>query len=166
MRTLKNRIPTVRYASLILLSLSVMISASVSGSSLPAFAGNKKPIDWEHDKNVAKARQLRATNNVEEAQKLIDDQLKKHPEAAVLHCELGKCYKARFKQAEARSELKRATELDNNCAEAWYELGAIYEKDNDFQMAVDAYEKYLALAPFADRKDSVKDRLNFCKSKL
>ena len=42
----------------------------------------------------------------------------------------------------------------------------MYEGDKEWQLAIDTFEKYLSLAPFGDRKESVKDRVAFCKSKL
>ncbi len=149
--------------SLAAMALVLIVTGGLLGTSLPAYGGDK-PIDW--DKKLVKARQLMDTNNVEEAMKIYDEQLKKHPEVAPLHCDFGKCLKKRGKLSLARSEFKRATEVDPNYAESWYELGAMYESDKDYQLAVNSFERYLSLAPYSERKDAVKDRLNFCKQKL
>lgn len=149
--------------SLAAMALALVVAGGLLGTGLPAY-GSDKPIDW--DKKLVKARQLMDTNNVEEAMAIYEEQLKKHPEVAPLHCDLGKCLKKRGKLSLARSEFKRATEVDANYAESWYELGAMYESDKDYQLAVNAFERYLSLAPYSERKDAVKDRLNFCKQKL
>lgn len=139
---------------------AMILSSGFSGLS---YAGNK-PVDW--DKELVKVRNLIDTNNIEEAMKLLDKQLKKHPDAAQPHVDLGKCYKKRGKLSLARSEFRRATEVDPNYAESWYELGSMYQVDKEWQLAVTSFEKYLALAPYSERKDQVKDRINFCKSQL
>lgn len=150
-----------RHANVAALALAMIVTGVFSGSS---FAGNKV-IDW--DKELAKPRQMMDTNNVEEAVKYINDKiLKKHPDSAPAHCDLGKCYKKRGKLSLAKSEFRRATELDANYAESYYELGSMYQSDKEWQLAVDSFEKFLSLAPYHERKDSVKDRVNFCKSKL
>jgi tetratricopeptide (TPR) repeat protein len=140
-----------------------VVGACFSGSSNCAIAGSK-PIDW--DKKLAKERQLTATNNVEEAIKILEEFEKKHPEAGPVHTDMGKCLKLRGKLSAAKAEFRRSTEVDANYAEAWYELGAMQESDKEWDMAVASYERYLAIAPYSERKDSVKDRINFCKSKL
>jgi tetratricopeptide (TPR) repeat protein len=156
----QNRRQHIRLAAV---ALAVIIAGGFSGSGLSALAA-PKPIDW--DKELVKERQLLETNNVEEAVKILDKYLKKHPEAAALHSDMGKALKKRGKLAEARAEFKRATEVDANYPDAWYELGAIYENDKEWQLAIDTFERYLSVAPYGDRKESVKDRVNFCKSKL
>ena len=128
-----------------------------------ADAGNKQ-IDW--DKKLVKVRQLIDTNNVEEAMKLLREQLRKHPEAGPLHTELGRSLKIRGKMGAAKDEFKRSTEVEPGYADAWYELGAMEEVDKEYKSAIDAYERYLQTNPSSDRKDSVLNRINFCKSKL
>jgi tetratricopeptide (TPR) repeat protein len=157
---MQNRRQQIRLAAM---AMAVVVTGVVSGSGLPAFAG-KKVIDW--DKELVKERQLFETNNVEEAMKILEKYLKKYPEAAPVHCDMGKCLRKRGKIGLARAEFRRGTEVDGNYAENWYELGASYETDKEWQLAVDAFEKYLALAPYSDRKEAVKDRINFCKQKL
>lgn len=157
---MQNRRLHIRLAAM---ALAVVVTGVFSGSSLPAFAG-KKPIDWE--KELVKERQLMETNNVEEAMKILDKYLKKYPDAGPVHCDMGKCLRKRGKIGQARAEFRRGTEVDPNYAENWYELGASYETDKEWQLAVDCFEKYLSLAPYSDRKESVKDRINFCKAKL
>lgn len=144
-------------------ALAIVVTGGFSGLCLPAFAA-PKPIDW--DKELVKERQMLETNNVEEAMKVLDKYLKKHPEVAALHSDMGKALKKRGKLAEARAEFKRATEVDANYADAWYELGAMYQNDREWQLAIDAFERFLSVVPYADRKEAVKDRVNFCKAKL
>jgi len=143
-------------------TFAFLLLTVLSSSSIALAA--PKVIDW--DKELVKERQMLETNNVEEAMAVLNKYLKKHPEAAALHTDLGKAYKKRGKNSLARAEFKRATEVDGNYADGWYELGAMYESDKEYQLAIDAFEKYLSVAPYGDRKDAVKDRVAFCKAKL
>ncbi len=141
--------------------LAVLFLAAGFGQG--SLASNK-PIDW--DKRLAKARQLMDTNNVEEAMKILSDELKKHPEAAAPHTDLGKAYKKRGKMMLAKSEFRRATEVDPSYAEAWYELGAMEQADKEFELAVRAFERFLQMQPYSDRKATVEERIRACKSNL
>ena len=143
-------------------STSVLVALLFALNS-PVVAKDK-PIDW--DKRLVKARQLMDTNNVEEAEKIYDAELKKHPESAAVRTDLGKCYKKRGHQMQAKASFKRATEVEPTYAEAFYELGAMQEADKEYELAVGSYETFLQLAPYADRRESVKDRINFCKGNL
>jgi tetratricopeptide (TPR) repeat protein len=146
------------------LVLIALVAGVFSGSCfLPAISA-PKPVDW--DKELAKERHMMDTNNVEEAMAIISKYLKKHPEAAPLHTDMGKALKIRGKLSAAQGEFKRATEVDGNYADAWYELGSMYQSNNEFQLAVDSFEKYLSIAPYGDRASAVKDRISFCKQKL
>jgi|AGTN01.1.fsa_nt_gi hypothetical protein len=83
----QNRRQQIRLTAM---ALAVTATGGFSGSCLPAFA-TPKPVDW--DKELVKERQLLETNNVEEAMKILDKYLKKHPEAAALHTDMGKALK-------------------------------------------------------------------------
>jgi tetratricopeptide (TPR) repeat protein len=123
-----------------------------------------KVIDW--DKKLAKPRQLMETNNVEEAIKIYEDLLKKHADSAAVHTELGKCYKRRGKLSMAKAEFKRATEVESTYADAWYELGAMYQSDKEYDLAAQAFSRFIQMAPYSEKKDAVLDRIKFCKSQL
>jgi tetratricopeptide (TPR) repeat protein len=123
-----------------------------------------KVIDW--DKKLAKPRHLTETNNVDEAIKIYEDLLKKHADAAPVHTDLGKCYKIRGKASMAKAEFKRATEVEPTYAEGWYELGAMYQSDKEYDLASQAFSRFIQLAPYSEKKDAVLDRIKFCKSQL
>ena len=86
----QNRRQHIRLAAA---ALAVVVTGVFSGSVLSA----PKPVDW--DKELVKERQMLETNNVEEAMKVLDKYLKKHPEAGALHSDMGKALKKRGKQA-------------------------------------------------------------------
>jgi tetratricopeptide (TPR) repeat protein len=152
-------IRSIAAASLIAVSMAVLIP----GLSLPAKASDKQ-IDW--DDKLAKERQLMTTNNIDEALKILDKYLEKHPESGACHTDKGKCLRRRGHVADAKSEFQRSTEVEPNYAEAWYELGAIQQTDKEYDMAVNSFERYLQIVPGSDKKDAVKDRINFCKSQM
>lgn len=140
------------------------ITAMIAVSLSPCALAGDKVIDW-NDK-LAKERQLMTTNNIEEAMKILDKYLEKHPESGALHTDKGKCLRRRGKVAEAKSEFQRSTEVEPSYADAWYELGAIQQSDKEYDMAVGSFERYLQIYPSSDKKDAVKDRINFCKSQM
>ncbi|HEY9791062.1 MAG TPA: hypothetical protein V6D22_11720 [Candidatus Obscuribacterales bacterium] len=144
------------------LSIASLVTVSSMLLLAPNALAGSKQIDW--DEKLAKERQLYITNNVEEAMKIVDKYLEKHPEAGALHCDKGKCLKRRGHVANAKSEFKRGTEVEANYAENWYELGSIQQSDKEYDLAVDSFERYLQIAPGGDKAGSVKDRINFCKS--
>ena len=148
-----------RKVSLAIALVSLVLSSSVACPD--AFAG--KAIDW--DKKLVKARQLIDTNNCEEAMKIIQDFMKKHPESGALHTEMGKALKQRGKMGQAKAQFKRSTEVEPAYAPAWYELGAMQEVDKEYKIAIDSYERYLQMDPATDRKGAVQERIAFCKSK-
>jgi tetratricopeptide (TPR) repeat protein len=121
-----------------------------------------KPIDW--DQKLVKERQLVATNNIEEAMKILDDYLVKHQDVGALHTDKGKCLKKRGRTGEARTEFQVSTQVDPDYAEAWYELGAIQQSDKDYDAAAKSFDQYLQLNPGATNRDAVKERINFCKT--
>jgi tetratricopeptide (TPR) repeat protein len=143
-------------------ALAIALVSVVLSSCPDAFAG--KPVDW--DKKLVKARQLIDTNNCEEAMKIIQDFMKKHPESGALHTEMGKALKQRGKMGQAKAQFKRSTEVESTYAPAWYELGAMQEVDKEYKIAIDSYERYLQMDPATDRKGAVQERIAFCKSKL
>lgn len=139
--------------------VAIAAAGSIAG---PCFA--EKVIDWDH--KLAKERQMIATNKIEEAMKILDDYLAKHPESGALHTDKGICLKRRGHVGEARSEFERATQVEPQYAQAWYELGSLQQSDKQFDQAADSFERYLQTKPYADNKDAVRDRINYCKSNM
>jgi tetratricopeptide (TPR) repeat protein len=97
---------------------------------------------------------------------MFSDELRKHPEAGPPHVGLGQALKKKGKLGEAKSEFKRATEVDPGCADAFYELGAMQENDQEWQAAAGSFEQYLQLAPSANNAKSVAERLRNCREKM
>jgi tetratricopeptide (TPR) repeat protein len=157
---LPKKIATVAFSALIVVAASGFAEVLTAPQAMAA----PKAVDW--DKKLAKPRHLMETNNVEEAIKIYEDLLKKHADAGPVHTELGKCYKRRGKQSMAKAEFKRATEVEPTYADAWYELGAMYQSDKEYDLAAQAFSRFIQLAPYSEKKDSVLDRIKFCKSQL
>lgn len=132
-------------------------------TALDASAGSKV-VDW--DKKLVKARQLRQENNLDAALKILSEFARKYPESAAVHTEYGLTLKAKNNKSDAKSEFRRATEVEPNYAAPWYELGCLQQADSEYSEAVTSFEHYLQLDPSSDKKNSVKDRLTFCKQKI
>jgi len=56
---------------------------------------------------------------------------------------------------DAVKEFKKAAQLAPNWADAWFNLGVVQEKVEDFSGAMISYKKYLKLRPDADDKEEV-----------
>lgn len=142
-----------------------LASALVFGLVLasPALAKDK-PIDW--DKKLKDGRYELAARNVDKAIVLFAKEVKDHPEAGPPHTELGKAFKLKGRLMEAKSEFRRSTEVDAGYADAWYELASMEAYDKEYQLAAEAFERYLQLAPYSDKREAVTERIRFCKGEI
>lgn len=127
----------------------------------PALA--KKDIDW--DKRLAKGYYQMSIGNYAEAVKMFGNEVDKHPESGAARTALGMALKRQGKMGEAKASLRRATEVEPGFAEGYYELGAMLENDKEYPEALKCFERYLQLAPLSSKKQSVEDRVRFCKQK-
>jgi tetratricopeptide (TPR) repeat protein len=59
----------------------------------------------------------------------------------------------------AEAEFKKATEIDPQLADAWYNLGLLYAKSKNYPQAVAAYQKYLAVSPSAPNAKQIEDEI-------
>lgn len=57
------------------------------------------------------------------------------------------------------AEFKKATEIDPQLADAWYNLGLLYSKSKNYPQAVAAYQKYLAVSPSAPNAKQIEDEI-------
>ena len=144
--------------------LAVLVAAAVVlGVWLPdAYA--EKPVDW--DKKLAKGYNELSIGNVNEAIDWFSGKVKSYPTSAACHNGLALALKKKGKLSEAKVEFHKATELEPNFGDAYYELGAMLESDKEYQAAADAFERYLTLKPDSNRKAAVADRIRFCRDKV
>jgi len=70
----------------------------------------------------------------------------KKPKAQDL-LELGKFYYLNGKLPQARKEFERAAEINSKNADVHYNLGLVYESQNDRVNAQDSYERALEIDP-------------------
>jgi len=127
-----------------------------------AFAG--KPIDWE--KKLQKGYYNLSIGNTEEAIVFFQTKVKDYPASGACHTGLGVALKRKGKMTEAKSELRRSTEVEPTYADAFYELGAMLESDKDYAGAAQSYEQYLVLKPDSNRRTVVGERIRFCKEHM
>lgn len=71
--------------------------------------------------------------------------------------EMGKFYFINNKYSEAISEFNKVVDINPGCAEAYYNIGLIYEARHELDLAKHMYEKALAIDP---DYDIVKEHLN------
>lgn len=143
--------------------LACVLAASVI-SACPALAKDGKAIDW--DKKLKNGRYELSVRNVDKAIALFAKEVKDHPEAGPPHTELGKALKLKGRLMEAKAEFRRSSEVEPGYADAWYELGSMEAYDKEYQLAVEAFERFLQLAPYSDKREAVAERIRFCKGEL
>ena len=127
-----------------------------------ALAG--KPIDWE--KKLQKGYYNLSIGNTEEAIVFFQDKVKSYPASGACHTGLGVALKRKGKMSEAKSELRRSTEVEPTYADAFYELATMLESDKDYAGAAQSYEQYLVLKPDSNRRTVVGERIRFCKEHM
>lgn len=122
------------------------------------------PIDW--DKRLQKGRYELSIGNVDKAIGIFSGEVKSHPEAGAAHTDLGRALKRKGDLRGAKSEFRRATEVEPAYADAHYELGAMEENDGEWALAAGEFERYLQLDPSSPRQATVAERLRNCKLHL
>lgn len=128
-----------------------------------AIAG-KEPPNFE--KLLEKGYQQMAIGNNKEAVEFFQTKLVKYPNSGECHLGLGKALKKCGKLSEAKGEFRTATQMDAGLADAYYELAVLQEGDREYEVAMQAFEKYLSLKPDAANRQNVPDRIRFCKEHL
>ena len=79
---------------------------------------------------------------------------------AQIYIKLARCYRQSGSLDVAQSMLEQAKELESGNPAVYRELGAIYESKGYAQLALDAYKKYLELAPNALDAPQITKRIN------
>lgn len=139
---------------------AILMAAAVFFSG--AYA--KQSIDW--DRKLAGGHHELSIGNYSKAADMFANYVNKHPESGACRTALGMAFKKQGKMGEAKSEFRRATEVEPDYADAYYELGAMLESDKDYKEAEKSFEKYLQLAPLSSKKMTVEDRIRFCRQNI
>lgn len=66
---------------------------------------------------------------------------------------------SRAELVRAADEFRRATELDPTLSVAWYNLGSVQAKIEQFDAAIQSYKRYLALVPNAKDAQKIQDEI-------
>ena len=144
--------------------LAVLAAAALALGVYLSEAHAEKPVDW--DKKLAKGYHELSIGNVNEAVDWFSGKVKSYPASAACHNGLAMALKKKGKLSEAKAEFRKATELEPDFGDAYYELGAMLESDKEYQAAANAFERYLVLKPDSSRKAAVADRIRFCREKV
>ncbi len=145
------------------LSLAMLVLLALCTAS-PTCLAKPDKVDW--DKRLAKGFRDLEIGDYEKAMKFFSSEVDHHPEAGAARMGLGLTFKRKGKSGEAIAQLRRATEVDPDYAEAHYELGAMLEGNKDYGEACKCFERYLQLAPLSSKKASVEDRIRNCKQNM
>lgn len=143
----------------LVLAASTIALLTQSGQAVDA-----KGIDWE--KRLSKGYSELHLGNVDKAIELFGSDVQKHPESGAARTAYGIAMKKKGKIAEAKGEFRRATEVEPDFAESYYELGAICESDKEYCEAAKSFERYVQLAPTSNKRKTVEDRILFCRSNM
>lgn len=150
--------PEVR---LLLLMLAVL---SLTQILQPASLSAKDKIDW--DKKLAKGYRDIEIGEYDRALAFFEKEVNSHPDSAAARAGVGLALKRKGRPQEAIASLRRATEVEPDYAESYYELGALLEGEKDYTEACKCFERYLQLAPLSRKKNSVEDRIRNCKQNM
>ncbi len=90
---------------------------------------------------------FRKQGNLEEALKICQNGLLKHPTYTSAQVVLGKILHAKGRVEDALTELKKVLEIDPENIAAHSLLGTIYMERKEFQVAIEEYQKVLTLNP-------------------
>lgn len=101
--------------------------------------------------------------NNKQAAAIFSEKLGKYPDSGACHLAYGKALKRLGQISEGKAEFLAATKTDPNLADAFYELGAVFESDKEYADARQAFERYLQLKPDAAQRQNVPDRIRFCR---
>ncbi|HEY9776164.1 MAG TPA: tetratricopeptide repeat protein [Planktothrix sp.] len=135
--------------------------ALAAGLMLCSAAWARSSPDW--DKLLSKGYQLMNAAKNKEAAAEFEKVVAKYPDAPLPHLALGRALKKSGQMGDAKSEFKKATEIDSNLSEAFYEYGTLAEADKQYVEAATAFERYLFLKPDASMRKNVEDRIRFDK---
>jgi predicted MPP superfamily phosphohydrolase/tetratricopeptide (TPR) repeat protein len=113
-------------------------------SSPPEF--NETPQN-EIDSENTQAELLRTSGQVDEAIKLLQQALKKNPDYAKTHNNLGCALRDKGQLAEAAAEFEQAIKLDPAYVNAYNNLGVVLAEQKRYEEAIKCFGKVLALAP-------------------
>lgn len=133
-------------------------------SSSTAIAKKSKVIDW--DSKLKPSYDWIERGDPDKAIALLSEIIGKNPEAGPPHICLGMALKKKGKTGEAKGEFQRSIQLDPGGGEAYYELASIQQIDKEYAQAADNFEKYLQIVPTSTKRNSVSDRIKFCREQL
>lgn len=120
-----------------------------------------KEVNW--DDVLKNGNYMLQIGESEKAAQFFEGKVKKYPSSAQCHTALGRAFKRMGKLDPAKTEFKTATEVDQNYADGFYELGVLQESDKEWALAAENFERYLALRPDNGQRRAIEDRIKYCK---
>jgi Flp pilus assembly protein TadD len=144
---------SIRFALVLLAATMVGCATSVSGPDrrAPTSVKHAYPGDAgvSADATAAYARALEAmrTGRVHEAERVLQQLVKNHPDLAGPYANLGILYHRLDRGDEAEQVLKQAIKLNPNQPAYHNQLGIVYRSSGKFSDAHLAYQKALAIDP-------------------
>ena len=101
----------------------------------------------EFEFHRALASALDAAGHLEEAEGEFTRLVQQHPDQARGYCGRAAVELRRARLQAARRDVDRALALDSEAADAWYLLGNLKEKNEQYGEAIKAYQRVISLEP-------------------
>jgi tetratricopeptide (TPR) repeat protein len=110
-------------------------------------------------------RRMIASKQLNDAQKMLADWIKKKPRDAGLHYLYGRLYLLQGKKSQAVDQFELAIEIAPKMYSAYHDLGAVYLQLGDNESACEALGHFLRLKPDHSRAPAIRDLMKKLKCK-
>lgn len=103
---------------------------------------------------------MKRKNGLKSAKRQIEKYNRLYPDNARAYCLLGKLLILEDNKEEAKKALSRSVELNQDYAESYRDLGLLYYKNGEKEIAASNFKKYLQLKPKSKDADYIRGYLN------
>jgi tetratricopeptide (TPR) repeat protein len=119
-----------------------------------------KAEDW--GTKLEPGYKLLTQGQIEKSAEFFEKKVSKYPDSGACHTGYGRALKRWGKISQAKGEFARATQVDPNFPDGFYEYGIALEGDKQYVEASNAFQHFLSLAPNDAQRMNVPDRIRFC----
>lgn len=156
-RTVENCTVEKRRTFVASLQSNLLIAAAIWLAIPSAFA---KAEDW--GSKLDPGYKLLTQGQIEKAAQFFEKKAAKYPDSGACHTGYGRALKRWGKISLAKGEFAKATQVDPNFPDGFYEYATALESDKQYAEASSAFQRFLSLAPDDAQRMNVPDRIRFC----
>jgi tetratricopeptide (TPR) repeat protein len=136
---------------------NLLVAAAICLAMPSAFA---KYEDW--GSKLEPGYKLLTQGQIEKSAQFFEKKVAKYPGSGACHTAYGRALKRWGKITQAKDEFAKATQVDPNFPDGFYEYGTALESDKQYAEASSAFQRFLNLAPSDAQRMNVPDRIRFC----